>query len=82
MPRSCVERCAIDVIKALDANPRYIDMDALMDRIHFDDVGGVQVSKDGCKTVPITVALFLSEVVLQQEREHEILHPEQEPNEL
>ncbi|XP_028967297.1 uncharacterized protein LOC114828224 [Galendromus occidentalis] len=82
MPRSCVEKCAIDVIKALDANPRYIDMEALMDRIHFDDVDGVQVSRDGCKTVPITVALFLSESIIQQEREHEIQHPEQGPNEL
>lgn len=82
MPRPCVEKCANDVIRALDANPRYIDMEALMERIHFDDVNGVQVSKDGCKTVPITVALYLSETVIQQEREHESQHPQQEPNEL
>ncbi|XP_022653616.1 uncharacterized protein LOC111247208 isoform X2 [Varroa destructor] len=58
--RTCVERCVLDVIMALDHHPHQDDFEGLMRRFDFEDNGRDQkVSVNGCKSVPIKVALYL-----------------------
>ncbi|OQR71475.1 proteasome assembly chaperone 4-like [Tropilaelaps mercedesae] len=58
--RTCVQLCAADVIVALDRDPRKVDLDSLMQRFDFQENDeGQQVSVDGCKSVPIKVAIYL-----------------------